>query len=90
MEVPLLVTDFLRRAARLYADKTAVVDGSRRFSYREYQERVRLFRPEELAALVDAAGLSVTERYGDYDRGPFDPRASQRVILVCEKPEGTQ
>jgi len=56
----------------------------------EYQERVRLFRPEELAALVGAAGLSVAERYGDYDRGPFDPRASQRVILVCEKPEGTQ
>jgi fatty-acyl-CoA synthase len=40
MEVPLLVTDFLRRAVQLYADKTAVVDGSLRFSYREYQERV--------------------------------------------------
>jgi len=40
MEVPLLVTDFLRRAVRLYPDKTAVVDGPNRFSYRELDERV--------------------------------------------------
>ncbi len=40
MEVPLLVTDFLRRAVHLYPDKTAVVDGSNRFSYRELDERV--------------------------------------------------
>ncbi len=39
MEVPLLVTDFLRRPARLYPGKTAVVDGARRFSYREFEER---------------------------------------------------
>ena len=29
MEVPLLVNDFLRRAAKLYPDKTAIVDGDR-------------------------------------------------------------
>ena len=40
MEVPLLVDDFLRRPALLYAEKTAIVDGERRFSYREYQARV--------------------------------------------------
>lgn len=40
MEVPLLVTDFLRRAVKLYADKTAIVDGARRFTYRDYQDRV--------------------------------------------------
>jgi fatty-acyl-CoA synthase len=39
MEVPLLVTDFLRRAAKLYPDKTAVVDGARRFTYRDLQKR---------------------------------------------------
>ncbi|MGH0032861.1 MAG: long-chain-fatty-acid--CoA ligase [Myxococcota bacterium] len=39
MEVPLLVNDFLTRAARLYADKTAVVDGDLRFGYREFQAR---------------------------------------------------
>jgi fatty-acyl-CoA synthase len=40
MQVPLLTDDFLRRSARLYADKLAIVDGERRFTYREYQERV--------------------------------------------------
>jgi len=39
MRVPLLVTDFLRRAAKLYPDKLAVVDGERRFTYRELQTR---------------------------------------------------
>ena len=39
MRVPLLVTDFLRRAAKLYPAKLAVVDGDRRFTYRELQTR---------------------------------------------------
>ncbi|MDP9238312.1 MAG: long-chain-fatty-acid--CoA ligase [Chloroflexota bacterium] len=39
MEVPLLIQDFLRRAAKLYPDKTAIIDGDRRFTYREFQER---------------------------------------------------
>ncbi len=39
MEVPLLVNDFLRRAAKLYPNKTAIVDGANRFSYRQFQER---------------------------------------------------
>ena len=39
MEVPLLVNDFLRRAAKLYGDKTAIVDADRRFTYTEFQQR---------------------------------------------------
>ena len=39
MNVPLLITDFLRRAVRLYPDKVAVVDGASRYTYREYQAR---------------------------------------------------
>lgn len=39
MHVPLLVTDFIRRAARLYPDKLAVVDRDRRFTYREFAAR---------------------------------------------------
>ncbi|MBE0611034.1 MAG: long-chain-fatty-acid--CoA ligase [Dehalococcoidia bacterium] len=39
MEVPLLLNDFLRRAAKLYPNKEAIVDGDRRFTYRDYQER---------------------------------------------------
>jgi fatty-acyl-CoA synthase len=40
MEVPLLVDDFLRRAALVYADKLAVVDGEERITYRELAKRV--------------------------------------------------
>ncbi len=40
MEVPLLVGDFLRRAAKLYPTKTAIVDGPLRLTYRDFQERV--------------------------------------------------
>ncbi|MCK6553244.1 long-chain-fatty-acid--CoA ligase [Candidatus Binatia bacterium] len=40
MEVPLLVNDFLARAGRLYPHKPAVVDGDRRFTYRQFVARV--------------------------------------------------
>jgi fatty-acyl-CoA synthase len=39
MQVPLLVNDFLRRAAELYPDKVAIVDGDDRFTYRDFQAR---------------------------------------------------
>ena len=39
MRVPLLVTDFLRRAATLYPQKVAVVDAGARFTYADLQER---------------------------------------------------
>jgi fatty-acyl-CoA synthase len=39
MRVPLLVDDFLRRAARLSPEKTAIVDGALRQSYRQFAER---------------------------------------------------
>src|SRR5919198_2348503 len=37
---PLLPLHFLRRAAPLFPDKTAVVDGTRRYTYRELEARV--------------------------------------------------
>ena len=40
MEVPLLVDDFLRRPTLLYPEKVAVVDGPRRFTYRQLAARV--------------------------------------------------
>ncbi len=40
MEVPLLVNDFLRRAAKLYPNKLAIVDGPDRFTYRQFRDRV--------------------------------------------------
>ena len=39
MEIALTPMEFARRARRLYADKEAVVDGDKRFTYKEFLER---------------------------------------------------
>jgi len=57
MEVPLLVTDFFRRAARHYPAKVAVVDGPRRYLYRELEDRIDRFSN----ALLDL-GLQAGDR----------------------------
>lgn len=57
MEVPLLVNDFLRRAAKLYGDKTAIIDGERRFTYRQFQERAN-----QLAHALLALGVGKEDR----------------------------
>src|SRR4051812_43113795 len=40
MHVPLLLHDFLKRAVYHYPEKTAIVDGDRRFTYAEIGRRV--------------------------------------------------
>ncbi len=40
MEIPLLVTDFFRRAARHYPTKLGLVDGPRRYLYRDLEDRI--------------------------------------------------
>jgi fatty-acyl-CoA synthase len=57
MEVPLLINDFLRRAAKLYPEKTAVIDGAHRFTYRELQARAR-----RLANALLALGVQKGDR----------------------------
>jgi hypothetical protein len=48
---------------------------------RSFQERVRLFSPAELEALLAEGGVRVDAGFGDYDGGPLDGRAT-RTILV--------
>jgi fatty-acyl-CoA synthase len=57
MEVPLLVNDFLRRAAKLYPNKTAIVDGQNRFTYGQFQERVN-----QLAHALTGLGIEKGDR----------------------------
>ncbi len=57
MEVPLLVNDFLRRAAKLYPNKIAIVDGDQRFTYREYQQRCN-----QLGHALLALGIQAGDR----------------------------
>jgi hypothetical protein len=56
--------------------KTIITQENRRFT-----ERVRLFSADELAAMLEAHGLSVTHRLGDYDGNPYTAE-SPRVLLI--------
>ena len=57
MEVPLLVTDFLNRAAKLFPTKEAVVDGGLRFTYEQFEGRVN-----QLAHALTARGIARGDR----------------------------
>jgi SAM-dependent methyltransferase len=48
---------------------------------RHYTERVRLFEPEQISGMLEAVGVSVQYRFGDYDGSPLIPE-SARTILV--------
>ncbi len=48
---------------------------------RKFVERVRLFEPAEIAALLRNAGIDVRHRFGDYDAAPLRP-GSPRTILA--------
>ncbi len=57
MNVPLLVPDFLRRSALLFPEKLAIVDGSHRFTYAEFETRVN-----RLSHALRAEGLRKGDR----------------------------
>ncbi len=57
MQVPLLVDDFLTRAARLYPNKTAIIDGNLRYNYADYQRRVN-----QLAQALTHRGIAKGDR----------------------------
>jgi acyl-CoA synthetase (AMP-forming)/AMP-acid ligase II len=83
MNVPMLVSDFLRRAVSLYGKKEAVVDGPRRFTYQEFA--VRCY---QLGHALRAAGLKKSDRVGivspntHYFLEAFYGAASIGVVLV--------
>ena len=51
---------------------------------REFTERVRLFTPEELVAMLESSGIAVRHEFGDYDGGPLTDSAP-RVLLMGER-----
>jgi len=55
--IPLNPTHFLDRAATIFADRVAVIDGDRRFTYREFGER-----SHRLAGLLRGAGAQQGDR----------------------------
>lgn len=48
---------------------------------RHYRERVRLFEPQQMSDMLEAAGVAVRFRFGDYDASPL-AADSPRTILV--------
>jgi SAM-dependent methyltransferase len=50
-------------------------------SGRRFVERVRLFEPEEIAAMLERAGLTITGRFGEYD-GRALASSAPRTILI--------
>jgi ubiquinone/menaquinone biosynthesis C-methylase UbiE len=50
-------------------------------SGRKYLERVRLFEPDQMSQMVQAAGLQVRHRFGDYDASPLTPEAPRTILL---------
>jgi ubiquinone/menaquinone biosynthesis C-methylase UbiE len=59
------------------------VSGSR--GYGEYERRQRLYRVEELRAVLEDAGFSVVDVFGSPDGVPFDPTTSSAMWVVAER-----
>ena len=78
-ERDVLVTRRIDEGSRFVIKEIELRDEGRRF-----QERVRLYGVDELAALFAQAGLHVIARFGDYDGGPAALTAP-RAILVGRK-----
>jgi SAM-dependent methyltransferase len=48
-------------------------------------EKLRIFEPDELTAMMEACGLNVRSLYGDYSLGAFDAERSPRLIVVADR-----
>ncbi len=48
---------------------------------RRYMERVRLFEPDQISQMLEAAGVRIGHRFGDYDASPLEP-GRPRTILI--------
>lgn len=51
-------------------------------SIREWREDVRMYEPEDLAALLSARGLTVETRHGDLAGGPFGADSLRQVVVA--------
>ena len=49
---------------------------------REFVERVRLYRPEDLDSMLVRAGLRPGPTFGGYDCSPFSPESPRYIVLA--------
>jgi len=71
----------VRVSRSVSADGRYVCKSIRAAEGRHFQERVRLFEPEQMSEMLKAAGVTVRFSFGDYDAGPLTLHSS-RTILV--------
>lgn len=73
-------------------ERTQIAQGAQTYSVKRDGVEVRrialpirfhLIAPDELAALLEASGLEIVERYGAYDGSPFDSATSPFFIVRC-------
>lgn len=55
---------------------------------RAYHERLRMYEPHRLAEMLESAGLHVRVRWGDYRGHDFEPRRSERLLLIAQRDGG--
>lgn len=58
-----------------YVCKTIHAGNGRRF-----RERVRLFEPEQMIQMLEAAGVAVEHQFGDYDASPLGAESSRTIL----------
>ena len=58
-----------------HVTKSIVTGDGRRFC-----ERVRLFEPDEIAGMLQDAGISVRRRFGDYEGAPLTAAAPRTIL----------
>jgi SAM-dependent methyltransferase len=87
------VTRFLRSYSDVYDARTQTLRSTNRYEIHYASGRVdhrigdldwHMYFPEELELLLEGARLTVTERFGDYDRSPWTARS--RLYLWVTKP----
>jgi hypothetical protein len=85
------VARFLRSYTDAYDPSTQTLRSTNRYEIFHADGRVEhritdldwhIYFPEELELLLDACGLQVVERYGDYERGPWTA-ASRRYLWLA-------
>ncbi len=50
-----------------------------------FQERVKAIRRTEFLSYFEAAGLSVLDRFGNYELGSYEKEKSERLIFLTQK-----
>ena len=48
---------------------------------KRYTERVRLFEPDQISGMLQAAGVTVGFRFGDYDATPWTTDSARTILL---------